>query len=207
MTLPAPKQMQMGLFTALSGLAKGSVTDAAVFAVIGDAVATTHAEVGRFLGVAANTIKQSWAPEGMPGEQGNYPIAAIVAWRLKYLAELERRKRTGCDTPDDELELQQKREDLLSTQLKNQSLEIDLEIKAKRVVDREAFVSAWKADNAVLEEHAEKLPEQKWSSLMQPEQAEELIPIFVADIRRLFTAHSEGRVADHLAEDADEIDP
>jgi hypothetical protein len=91
-TATTKRPITLGLFSALSRLAKGAIDDAAVAVLVGDAAATTYAEVGRFLGVAANTIKTSWAPEGMPGQQGNYPIAAIVAWRLRYLAELENRK-------------------------------------------------------------------------------------------------------------------
>lgn len=43
--------------------------------------ARTHKDVARFFGVSVNTVKQSWAPNGMPGRSGAYPLDKIAQWR------------------------------------------------------------------------------------------------------------------------------
>lgn len=180
MTATLAKTQQMGLFVALSRLAKGTVDDAAVLAVIGDAVATTHAEVGRFLGVAANTIKQSWAPEGMPGEQGKYPIAEIVAWRLKYLAELEGRKQSAADLTNSQLEREQAEEELRKIKLQNDKLEREEQVATGKVIDRESAGTAMRTAAAVLSERLMKVPAQ-----LEPSLPVDIAPDIVRDAERL----------------------
>ena len=170
------KTPTLGIFKALELIAKGRVDDAAILALVGDAVATTHAEVGRFLGVAANTIKQSWAPEGMPGTQGSYPIAEIVAWRLRYLAELEGRKQTAAELTNSELERQQAEEELRKIKLQNDKLEREEQIATGKVIDREAAGTAMRTAAAVLAERLMKVPAQ-----IEPSLPVEIAPDIVRD--------------------------
>ena len=53
-----------------------------VAALVGSEVVSTQAAVAREFGLAANTVKQSWATAGMPGENGNYDVAEILIWRI-----------------------------------------------------------------------------------------------------------------------------
>jgi phage terminase Nu1 subunit (DNA packaging protein) len=174
------KTPTLGMFKALELIAKGRVDDAAVAALVGDAVAATHAEVGRLLGVAANTIKQSWAPEGMPGTQGNYPLAAIVAWRLRYLAELEGRKQTAADLSNSELERQRAEEELRKIKLQNDKLEREEQIATGKVIDRESAGTAMRTAASVLAERLMKVPSQ-----LEPSLPVEIAPDIVKDAERL----------------------
>lgn len=170
----------IGMFKAIELIAKGRADESAIRAIIGDAVAGSHAEVGRFLGVAANTIKQSWAPEGMPGEQGNYPLAAIVAWRLKYLAELEGRKQTAADLSDNQLEREQAEEELRKIKLQNDKLEREEQIATGKVIDRESAATAMRTAAAVLAERLMKVPSQ-----LEPSLPVDIAPDVVNDAQRL----------------------
>lgn len=170
----------IGLFKAIELIAKGRADESAIRAIIGDAVAGSHAEVGRFLGVAANTIKQSWSGEGMPGEQGNYSIAAIVAWRLKYLAELEGRKRTAADLSDNQLEREQAEEELRKIKLQNDKLEREEQIATGKVIDRESAATAMRTTAAVLAERLMKVPSQ-----LEPSLPVDIAPDVVSDAQRL----------------------
>ena len=69
--------------------------------LVGAATVESMPAVARAFGLAANTIRQSWKPAGMPGEPGNYSLAAIVVWRLQYeqrLAAKVEAAKTGKNT-------------------------------------------------------------------------------------------------------------
>jgi hypothetical protein len=86
------KEAPAGLCGLLIRLEPGKIDEAAIKKHFGNRSVKTLAEVSREFGQSANTIKQSWRPEGMPGTNGKYVIAAILIWRLKYLAELAERQ-------------------------------------------------------------------------------------------------------------------
>lgn len=174
------KTPTIGIFKAAELVAKGRADAAVIQALLGDAVATSYAEVGRFLGVAANTIKQSWAPEGMPGEQGNYPIAEIVAWRLKYLAELEGRKQSAADLTNSQLEREQAEEELRKIKLQNDKLEREEQVATGKVIDRESAGTAMRTAAAVLAERLMKVPAQ-----LEPSLPVDIAPDIVRDAERL----------------------
>lgn len=122
--------------------------------IVGRGVVATHAAVAREFGLSANTIKQSWAPEGMPGEQGKYPLAEIVVWRLRYLAEIEGRKSTAADLTNSQLEREQAEEELRKIKLQNDKLEREEQLAAAKVIDRESVEIALRTLFAV---HAERM--------------------------------------------------
>ncbi|WP_417736291.1 hypothetical protein [Rosistilla oblonga] len=54
--------------------------------------------VAKHFGVRRDTVRNNWRATGMPGEQGNYNLAAIAAWRGRL-------RRTELDTSElDEIE-------------------------------------------------------------------------------------------------------
>jgi hypothetical protein len=177
-----------------------------IVALVGGGVVATQAAVAREFGLAANTVKQSWATAGMPGEQGKYPLADIAEWRLRYLADLEGRKQTAADLSNSELERQQSEEELRKIKLQNDKLEREEQIACGKVIDREAVVQAWKSDNAVLVERIKKLPRMKWATMLGREQADQVIPVFEGDLDREFIAHSEGRVSEVIATEEIDLD-
>ena len=61
-----------------------------------DWTVATQAEVGRFFGIALQTVKL-WAKEGMPGQRGYYDLSLIYKW-LKA--------RENADASSDALEMQ-----------------------------------------------------------------------------------------------------
>jgi hypothetical protein len=125
-----------------------------IAAIVGGEVVPTQAAVAREFGLAANTVKQSWATAGMPGEQGRYSLAEIAAWRLQYLADIEGRKQSAADLSNSELERQQSEEELRKIKLQNDKLEREEQLAAGKVIDRESVETALRTLFAV---HAERM--------------------------------------------------
>jgi hypothetical protein len=131
----------------------------AIRALVGDLVARTHAEVGREFGLAANTIKQSWAPQGMPGEQGAYPIAEILLWRLEYEAKIDRGRSQFADLEDRELDRKQKEAEARKLELQADRLEREEAQAMGNLWSRQDVVTAWSAIFAVTAERLMVIPD------------------------------------------------
>lgn len=151
-----------------------------IAALVGDGVVPTQAAVAREFGLAANTVKQSWATAGMPGEQGRYSLTDIAVWRLRYLEELEGRKQTAAELTNSELERQQAEEELRKIKLQNDRLEREEQIATGKVIDREAAGTAMRTAAAVLAERLMKVPAQ-----IEPSLPVEIAPDIVRDAERL----------------------
>ena len=72
-----------------------NVDPMAIKRLVGNAKAESMPEVARAFGVAANTVRQSWRPSGMPGSPGNYSLADIAIWRLRYQQEIRPKVKSG----------------------------------------------------------------------------------------------------------------
>jgi hypothetical protein len=80
---------------------------------VGNEVVGTLPEVGRAFGVAANTVKQSWKPSGMPGTHGDYRLADILIWRLQYEANIRPKARAAASKTVQRLNAIERRLDAL----------------------------------------------------------------------------------------------
>lgn len=191
---------------ALLSLRPSKIDVDSIRTLVGRGSVATHAAIAREFGLSANTVKQSWAPEGMPGEHGKYPLAEIVAWRLRYLAELDERKCSVADLTTAQLDREQREEELRKIKLQNDRLEREEQEATGKVIDRASVIEAWQTDNAVLVERIKKLPRMKWATMLTRDQAEQFIPVFEGDLDREFIAHSEGRVSEVIATEENELD-
>lgn len=151
-----------------------------ISAIVGDGVVPTQAAVAREFGLAANTVKQSWATAGMPGEQGRYSLSEILVWRLQYLSELEGRKQTAAELSNSELERQQAEEELRKIKLQNDKLEREEQVATGKVIDRESAGTAMRTAAAVLAERLMKVPAQ-----LEPSLPVDIAPDIVRDAERL----------------------
>lgn len=163
--IPVPANATARPCEALLKLRPARIDREMIAAIVGVEVVPTQAAVAREFGLAANTVKQSWATAGMPGEQGRYSLAEIAAWRLQYLAELEGRKQTAADLSNSELERQQSEEELRKIKLQNDKLEREEQIATGKVIDRESAGTAMRTAAAVLAERLMKMPSQLEPSL------------------------------------------
>jgi hypothetical protein len=69
----------------------------------------TLADVARFFGVATQTVKQ-WRidPEPMPGEEGAWPLAEIVRWKLAKATAQARPAEGGVESRTKQIELERR---------------------------------------------------------------------------------------------------
>lgn len=144
-----------GLCGLLIRLEPGKIDEAAIKKHLGNRSVKTLADVGREFGQSANTIKQSWRPEGMPGTNGRYVLAAILIWRLKYLAELAERQ-PGSSAKSQTVELKD---------LEIRERMLDLKVKERRdlfaegnMIDRQKAQAELSALIAVLRQRFGRIP-------------------------------------------------
>jgi hypothetical protein len=177
-----------------------SIDEAVIRRIVGDRSVRTIADVGREFGLAANTIKQSWRPQGMPGGHGKYHLATILAWRLKYLAAQEG-KPSHQELTDRQIERQQKEESLRQIKIKNDRLEREESAAVGNLIDRQHVATSVKTAAAVLAERMMKVPSQ-----IEPALPVDIAPTIVADIQRLIrrelVAFSESMARDVLKQGA-----
>lgn len=178
--IPAPANATARPCEALLKLRPAKIDRGMIEAIVGDGTVATQAAVSREFGLAANTVKQSWASAGMPGEQGRYSLAEITEWRLRYLAEFEGRKQTAADLSNSELERQQAEEELRKIKLQNDKLEREEQIACGKVIDREAAGIATRTAASVLVERLMKVPSQ-----LEPSLPVDIAADFVKDAERL----------------------
>lgn len=178
--IPAPENATARPCEALLKLRPAKIDRGMIEAIVGDGTVATQAAVSREFGLAANTVKQSWASAGMPGEQGRYSLAEITEWRLRYLAELEGRKQTAADLSNSELEREQAEEELRKIRLQNDKLEREEQIASGKVIDKEAAETALRTLFAV---HAERV--MKVMAQLEPSLPSEIAPDIVATGNRL----------------------
>jgi hypothetical protein len=173
--------------------------------IVGRGVVATHAAVAREFGLSVNTIKQSWASEGMPGEKGKYPLAEIVVWRLRYLVELEGRKSSAADLTSAQLDREQAEEELRKIKLQNDKLEREEQIASGKVIDKEAAETALRTLFAV---HAERV--MKVMAQLEPSLPAEIAPDIVATgnrlLRRELVGLSETSARDIIKEGTSVVD-
>lgn len=161
-------------------LRPSKIDEEMITSLVGDATVATQAAVANEFGLAANTVKQSWATAGMPGEQGKYHLAEIVIWRLRYLAEMEGRKSAAADLSNAQLEREQAEEELRKIKLQNDKLEREEQVACGKVIDRDAAGTAMRTAAAVLAERLMKVPAQ-----LEPSLPVDIASEFVRDAERL----------------------
>lgn len=145
---------------AFLSLSESEILSLAARQFIGDAVAQSHAEVSQAFGVKPNTIKQSWAPTGMPGADKGYSLAAIAAWRRGYIKELERKQRPLQGLAEADLkrrgleaEVEKAEEDAARKRRENQIAEGEL-------LPRDPTISAWSMHIATLQARVLGVPDE-----------------------------------------------
>lgn len=175
---------------ALLRLRPGSVTTDLVRSIIGDGKAASYSELAREFGVAANTIKQSWRPAGMPGEQGNYSLAEILAWRLNYETTLSNGANRFESLADKELARREKEEEVRKLQLQADRLEREEEIAKGNLVNRADVTRALSAIGATLTESLLGLPD-KLTPRLPEHMAVECTETLRGDIERFLKRFSE----------------
>lgn len=149
----------------------------------GDKVVGTHAQVGAHFDLSGNTIKQSWAPQGMPTtDDGRYSLIDVLIWRLGYLDERESR-RTYAGLSGDQLKRQLAEEELRKLQLQADRLQREEQQAMGNLIDRNDAVSGLRAYSAALAEHLESLPDQV-APMLPIETASEIVEEMRGGIRR-----------------------
>lgn len=150
----------IGLAGKLLRLKPGRLDEPTIRSIVGDGVAATHAELGREFGLATNTIKQSWAPAGMPGEQGSYPLVEILLWRLEYESSLERGRSQYAELADRELERKHKEAEARKVELQADRLDREEQVAMGNLVPREDVVRALRALASTFAERMVMIPDQ-----------------------------------------------
>lgn len=67
----------------------------------GDRSVASMPMVAKEFGFSAHTVKQSWKTSGMPGGEGNYPLADILLWKLHHDRQNEKFTRANNSITDE----------------------------------------------------------------------------------------------------------
>jgi len=78
---PATKRAEKGAGESFLSACAGNFE--AIQALVGDVKFKSLKEVADAFGKSIDTIKGNWRSNGMPGVNGNYPLALILAWKLQ----------------------------------------------------------------------------------------------------------------------------
>lgn len=135
----------------------------------------------------------------MPGRRGSYSLATVVAWRLRYLAEIENRKLNIASLSGGELDRKHAEEELRKIRLQNDKLEREESLASGESVKRDDVATPMKAAAAVLVERLMKLPA-KWEPSLPQDIAAAVIETAAKDIRRELVGFSESLARDILKE-------
>lgn len=125
---------------------------ARILEVIGGWTVGSHAAVARAFGVSANTVKQSWAPVGMPGRPGSYKIGEIFVWRVTYERQVVSRQKSRGEAGS--VDARQAEADARKTELEVEILETKMAESAGRLIDREVVGSSIRVILAELTEES-----------------------------------------------------
>lgn len=173
----ASKSAAMPAGAALLRLRENPFNREAIESLTGGQKGRTLDDVARFFGLSPNTIKQSWASAGMPAERGNYDFAAIAEWRLRHLAEADRKKRSVEDLNDAELKRRTSEAEARKLELQADRLEREEQTAMGNLIDRTAAAASVKAAAAFFAEQLDGIADQFapfWSQDVSQERVEEL---------------------------------
>lgn len=160
MAVREPKTAALRPGEALLRLRDNPFDESAILGLVGDRNAATHAEVAAEFGVQPNTVRQSWAPSGMPGSQGAYPLAEIARWRLQHLAEADRRRRSVEDLTAEELKRRHSEAEARKLEAQADRLEREEQVALGNLIDRESAGAAVKAAAAFFAEQLDGIADQ-----------------------------------------------
>lgn len=181
------------------------IDEPSIRAVLGDRCCRTLPEVAREFGVAHNTVRQSWRPEGMPGEPGRWRLADIVLWRLRYERSLDEKRQSFTKIEGSDVERRKAEAELRKVELDVERKEREELDAAGKLIDRKAAATGFKTAAAVLAERLMKLPS-KWEPGLPVEIALEQTEMARRDIRRELVGFSETLARDVLKEGQSIVD-
>lgn len=190
MTVLEKTDADIGTAGLLLRLKPGRLDERAIRSLVGDVIAKTHAAVGREFGLSANTIKQSWAPQGMPGEQGNYPIAEILIWRLDYEAKVDRGRSQYADLADQQLDRKQREAEARKLELQADRLEREEQEAMGNLIPRGDVVRTLRALASTFAERMNMIPD-KIAPTLPTELVTEVTEQIRTEIQRHLKAFSE----------------
>lgn len=196
----------LSVFGAVLALRPRESSVEALSRVVGpEVVVATHKAVSEAFGNAVNTVKQSWAPAGMPTADGGYPLLAILAWRLAYLEEQESR-RVFSGLSGDQLKRQLAEEELRKLRANADRAEREEDTARGDLVSRTSVVAAWNKHIATLVERVMGSPDQI-AQMLPVESAPAITDRIRGVLARSLTAYSETAPEDMGIEQSDLRDP
>lgn len=154
----------------------------------------TQNEVAREFGLSPNTIKQSWASEGMPGagngRSSRYELAAVAEWRLRHLEKVESRQRSVQELNERELKRRTDEAEARKLEAQAQRLEFDNQVAQGDWVRVSDVTTATNTILAVLAQRMMDFPHKLAPSLSEPV-AKQVVPFVQGEIEKLLKWCSE----------------